>query len=82
MAEDDCMTEVASWIGRSVEIIDGIEGTIGEKGVVLYVDDREWRPAGWVKTDIGCYRSVDLCWLQDVATGDIGPTWGTGHHEA
>ena len=76
---------VKSWIGRSVKIVDGIDGTIGEEGVVLAVDDTPYRPSAWVKVhldrDYPAYRSCDLCWLEDRA-GEPGPAWGTGGPEA
>lgn len=75
----------ASWLNRSVKIVDGIDGTIGEIGVVLAVDDTPYRPSAWVKVNIDrdypAYRSCDLCWLQDIETGEDGPAWGTGGQE-
>lgn len=74
------MNTPADWIGRRVTIINGFEETIGEKGIVLAVDDRPHRPAAWVKVGDGRYaeyRSCDLFWLQDIASGEFGPVWGT-----
>jgi hypothetical protein len=74
------MNNPADWVGRRVTIIDGIEGTIGETGTVLAVDDTPYRPAAWVKVGNGRYkgyRSCDLCWLQDIASGEFGPVWST-----
>lgn len=77
---------VADWVGRPVEIVDGIDGTVGETGVVLAVDDTPYRPSAWVKVhldrDYPAYRSCDLCWLRDIDTDDYGPAWGTGGPEA
>lgn len=79
---------VAYWVGRKVRIVDGIEGTIGEEGTVLAVDDKPYEPAAWVRvyededSSHPCYRSCDLCWLEDIETGDCGPKWGTGGYAA
>lgn len=78
---------VADWIGRKVRIgSDGIEGTEGEVGTVLAIDDTPWRPSAWLRIidghDYPSYRSVDLCWVEDVETGDPGPAWGSGGPEA
>ena len=75
--------KVADWLGRKVRITgDGIEGTHGEEGTVLAVDDTPRRPSGWVRVyedeASPAYRSVDLCWLEDIETGEGGPVWGTG----
>lgn len=71
------MTE--TWIGRRVRIIDGIDGTIGEEGTVLAEDMTDYRPSGWVRVyedeKYQSYRSVDLCWLEDLATGETGPVF-------
>lgn len=76
------MSKVAEWVGRRVEIVDGFEDSLGEVGTVLAVDDTPWRPSAWVRVhedrDYPAYRSCDLCWLKDVATGDTGPVWGKG----
>lgn len=77
---------VKDWLGRRVKIVDGIEGTIGEEGVVLAVDDTPYRPSAWVRVyldrDYPGYRSCDLCWLEDCQTAENGPVWGTGGPEA
>ena len=77
------LEKVEDWRGRYVTIIDGFPENIGEKGIVLAVDDSNWRPAGWVKVAEGLghaqYRSVDLCWLEDQQTGETGPVWGSSH---
>ncbi len=77
---------VSDWIGRAVEIIEGFAENIGETGTVLAVDDTPYRPSAWVRVhedrDYPAYRSVDLCWLRDVATDERGPVWGTGGPEA
>lgn len=76
------MSTASEWLNRKVEIVDGIDGTIGEVGTVLAVDDTPHRPSAWVKVhedrDSPSYRSCDLCWLKDLATGEVGAVWGTG----
>jgi hypothetical protein len=80
------LDKISEWVGRSVKIVDGIDGTIGEQGIVLAVDDTPYRPSAWVKVRPDCdypaYRSCDLCWLQDEATEEYGPVWGEGGPEA
>ncbi len=70
------------WIGRKAKIVDGLDGTIGEVGTVLAVDDTPHRPSAWIRVLEDCdhpaYRSVDLCWLEDIETGETGVVWGTG----
>ena len=70
---------VASWVGRRVRITDG--PAEGETGIVLAVDDTPHRPSAWVKVraerEFPGYRSCDLCWLEDEATGESGPAVGT-----
>lgn len=80
------LENVSEWLGRSVKIVNGIEGTNGEEGIVLAVDDTPFRPSAWVKVhldrDYPSYRSCDLCWLEDMETGESGPAWGAGGPEA
>jgi len=75
------MWEVEKWIGKEVEIVDGFKEILGERGVVLAVDDTHYRPSAWVKVSRNisgpAYRSCDLCWLKDLETGETGPVWGT-----
>jgi hypothetical protein len=75
------LENVEDWRGRYVTIIDGFPENIGEKGIVIAVDDTNWRPAAWVKVAEGLahaqYRSVELCWLEDQETGETGPVWGS-----
>jgi len=84
--EDKAVTNIAEWVGRKVKIVDGIEQNIGESGTVLAVDDTPYRPSAWVRvhedSDYPSYRSVDLCWLEDIESGDGGPVWGSGGPEA
>lgn len=78
--------QITDWVGRKVKIVDGFEGSIGQVGVVLAVDDTPYRPSAWVKIklerDYPSYRSCDLCWLEDVETEEQGPVWGTGGPDA
>lgn len=76
--------KVADWVGRKVRITtEGIDGTHGEEGTVLAVDDTPWRPSAWLRVHEDWkypeYRSVDLCWVEDIETGEGGPAWGTEH---
>lgn len=76
------LTTVAAWVGRKVRIgPNGIAGTEGDEGTVLAVDDTPWQPSAWVRVYEDCnhpaYRSVDIAWLEDIETGEDGPTWGT-----
>mgnify|MGYP006921435722 CR=1 FL=1 len=41
------LADVASWVGRSVRITDGLGQ--GITGIILAVDDTPWRPCAWVK---------------------------------
>lgn len=76
--------KVADWIGRKVRIVDGIDGTLGETGIVLAVDNTPAAPAAWVKVNqdakYASYRSCDLRWLEDIETGENGPAWGDGEY--
>jgi len=76
------LDSVKDWLGRKVRInSEGIEGTQGEVGTVLAVDDTPWQPSAWVRVneerDHPGYRSVNLFWLDDLETGEQGPNWGT-----
>jgi hypothetical protein len=75
------MDTPSEWVGRKVKIVDGIDGTIGEVGTVLAIDDTPYRPSAWVRvhedSDYPSYRSCDLCWLEDIETSESGPVWGT-----
>lgn len=75
--------KTADWVHKLVKIIDGKPANIGEEGIVLAVDDTDYRPAAWVKVGLGrdypSYRSVDLCWLEDKETGETGPVFGENY---
>lgn len=72
------LEKAEAWIGRAVRIVGGFPENEGEEGVVLAVDPTRYRPSAWMKiTEYGSgypsYRSVDLCWLEDIETGEYGP---------
>jgi hypothetical protein len=78
--------KVADWIGRKVRILDGPDYAQGmtHVGIVLAVDNTAARPSAWVKVnqdrEYPSYRSCDLCWLEDIETGENGPAWGDGEY--
>jgi len=79
------MANANDWLGRRVRINDeGLQGTRGEVGTVLAVDDTPIRPSAWVRVDDGsglpAYRSVNMSWLDDIETGEQGPAWGSSDH--
>lgn len=80
------MMSPSEWVGRKVKTVDGFDDNIGEVGTVLAVDDTPYRPSAWIRVhedaDYPSYRSVDLSWLEDIATGESGPVWGTGGPDA
>lgn len=78
--------EVKDWVGRKARIASEGASTDDAQGTVLAVDDTPYRPSAWIRIyedrDYPAYRSVDLCWLTDIETGEEGPAWGTGGPEA
>ncbi len=67
--------EALSWVGRKVRRTDDDESVLGD-AVVLAVDPTDYRPSAWIRyveRDMRTYRSVDLCDLEDVVTGEGGP---------
>lgn len=74
------LDNVSAWVGRRVRRTDDHEDSVLADAVVLAVDDTPWRPSAWIKYQRGeypTYRSIDLCDLTDIATGEGGPAWGT-----
>ena len=74
------MNNPADWVGRRVTIIDGFEERSVKRDRAFVVDDAPIARRHGVKVGNGRYkgyRSCDLCWLQDIASGGSGPVWST-----